>query len=196
PFPPLAGSAPPQTRSPHRIKMHIATQPQEMIALLHQKTLVAALKQMTARMMPPVKIHRVGNQQPMHPLPQIGPMRLRHQMKMVGHQNKAQNRRIKTLRRLAKQLHEASAISLVVKYRLTRIAPATQVIDRTFKFYAQRSSHALHIANRQTNVKCLDLTPSPFTMRILLAHQNPKRSAAAAVALPEYVTRLQLHPCF
>src|SRR5438477_4575049 len=33
-------------------------------------------------------------------------------------------------------------------------------------------------------------------MRILLAHQNPKRSAAAAVALPEYVTRLQLHPCF
>src|SRR5438552_11223312 len=33
-------------------------------------------------------------------------------------------------------------------------------------------------------------------VRILLAHQNPKRSAAAAVALPEYVTRLQLHPCF
>src|SRR5881227_2269165 len=33
-------------------------------------------------------------------------------------------------------------------------------------------------------------------VRILLAHQNPKPSAAAAVALPEYVTRLQLHPCF
>ena len=77
----------------------------------------------------------------MHPLPQIGPMRLRHQMKMVAHQNKAQDRRIKTLRRLAKQLHKASAISLVVKYRLTRIAPATQVIDGIFKFYAQRPSH-------------------------------------------------------
>src|SRR5438094_10296791 len=33
-------------------------------------------------------------------------------------------------------------------------------------------------------------------MRILLAHQNPKRSAAAAVVLPEYITRLQLHSCF
>src|SRR5207248_5099786 len=53
-FPPLGWSAPPQAHSPHWIKMHIPTQPQQMIALLHQKTLVAALKQMTARMMPPV----------------------------------------------------------------------------------------------------------------------------------------------
>ena len=33
-------------------------------------------------------------------------------------------------------------------------------------------------------------------MRILLAHQNPKRSAAAAVALPECVTSLLLQACF
>ncbi len=33
-------------------------------------------------------------------------------------------------------------------------------------------------------------------MRILLAHQNPKRSAAAAVALPEWVTSLLLQACF
>src|SRR5882724_3493567 len=33
-------------------------------------------------------------------------------------------------------------------------------------------------------------------MRILLAHQNPKRYAAAAVTLAECRTRLQLHSCF
>ena len=112
--------------------MHITTQPRQIIALLHQKALVAPLKQMATRAMPPIKINRVGNQQPMHPLPQIGPTRFRHQVKMVAHQNKAQNRRIKTLRRLVKHFHKASAIPLIVTYQLTRIAPRAQVIDRAF----------------------------------------------------------------
>jgi len=139
--------------------MHITTQPRQIIALLHQKALVAPLKQMATRAMPPIKINRVGNQQPMHPLPQIGPTRFRHQVKMVAHQNKAQNRRIKTLRRLVKHFHKASAIPLIVTYQLTRIAPRAQVIDRAFKFYAQRPRHAPHMANDSANVKYLDLTP-------------------------------------
>jgi hypothetical protein len=49
--------------------------------------------------MPPIKINRVANQQPMHPAPQICPMRLRDQMKMVAHENKTQNRRLEPLRR-------------------------------------------------------------------------------------------------
>src|SRR5207253_2863394 len=78
---------------------------------------------------------------------------------MVAHQNTVQNRRIKTLRRLVKQLHKASAIPLIVTYQLTRIAPRAQVIDRAFKFYAQRPSHAPHMANDSENVKYLDFTP-------------------------------------
>src|SRR5262249_37423550 len=140
-FAPFGGSASAQTYPSHRIEMHIPAQAQQMVALLYQKTLVASLKQMTAGMMPPVKVDRVGNQKPMHPLAQIGPMRLRHQMKVVAHQNKTQDHRIKTLCRLPKQLHKASAVSLVVKDRLTRIAPATQVIERIFKFHAQRPGH-------------------------------------------------------
>ena len=65
--------------------MHVATQAQQIIALLRQKTLVTTLKQMTTGTMPPVKINRVGNQQPMHPASQIWPVGLRDQMKMVPH---------------------------------------------------------------------------------------------------------------
>src|SRR5438046_5757082 len=61
----------------------------------------------TARAMTPIKINRVANQQPMHPAPQICPVVLCHQRKMVAHQNKTQNRRLKPLRRLTDQFEEA-----------------------------------------------------------------------------------------
>jgi len=77
--------ASPETHASHRIEMHVAAQAQQIIALLHQETLVTTLKQMTTRPMPPVKINRVGNQQPMHPASQIWPVGLRGQMKMVPH---------------------------------------------------------------------------------------------------------------
>jgi hypothetical protein len=71
--------------------MHVAAQAQQIITLLHQKTLVTTLKQMTTRTMPPVEINRVGNQQPMHPVSQIWPVGLRDQMKMIPHQTIGMN---------------------------------------------------------------------------------------------------------
>ena len=105
--------------------------------------------------MPPIKIHRVGDQQPMHPPPQIWPVRLRDQMKMVAHQNETQNRRLKAFRRFTEQLDKASAISLVVKNRLARVAPGTEMVNRIFEFNAQRPRHLSRIATAPTNVKCL-----------------------------------------
>ena len=70
--------------------------------------------------MTPIKINRVANQQPMHPAPQICPVVLCHQRKMVAHQNKTQNRRLKPLRRLTDQFEEARAIVLIAESRLRR----------------------------------------------------------------------------
>ena len=66
--------------------MHIAAQTRQIIALLHQKTLVAPLEEVAAQAMLAVEEHRVSNQQPMHPAPEIWPVRLCHKMKMVRHE--------------------------------------------------------------------------------------------------------------
>jgi len=70
---------------------------------------------MKSRAMTPIKINRVANQQPMHPSPQICPVVLCHQRKMVAHQNKTQNRRLKPLRRLTDQFEEARPLYLLRK---------------------------------------------------------------------------------
>jgi hypothetical protein len=67
--------------------MYLAAQPQQLIVLLHKKTLVPPLKQLTARAMPPIKINRAANQQRMHRAAQICPVHLCDHMKMVAHQN-------------------------------------------------------------------------------------------------------------
>ena len=82
---PFGGISPSQAQPSHRIEMHVATQAKQIIAFLYQKTLISPLKQMAARPMPPIEVHRVRNQQPMHPAPQIWPTRLGDQVKMVAH---------------------------------------------------------------------------------------------------------------
>ena len=57
-----------------------------------------------------------------HPASQICPVRLCDQMKMVAHQNKTQNRRLKPLRRFAEQFEESIAIRLITENRLARVA--------------------------------------------------------------------------
>jgi hypothetical protein len=57
------------------------------------------LEQVTTGAMPPVEEHRVGDCQPMHPMAQIGSMRLRDEMNMIPHQGKTENRNIKASRR-------------------------------------------------------------------------------------------------
>jgi hypothetical protein len=50
-------------------------------------------------------------------------------MKMVAHQNKTQNRRLKTLRRYAQQLEKARVIALVMKNCLSCVASCAEMID-------------------------------------------------------------------
>jgi hypothetical protein len=80
-----------------------------------------------------------------HPTPQIWPVRLRDQMKMVAHRNETQNRRLKASRRFPEQLDEASAISLAVKYCLAPIAAGAEMVNRILEFDAQRPHHLSRI---------------------------------------------------
>src|SRR5438552_19008087 len=121
--------------------MHITAQTQQMLALLDKKTLVPSLKEVTARAVPAVKENRVGNEQPMHPASEIRPMRLRHQMKMVSHQHKAENLHIKSLRRYFQRLNKARPIPIVPKYCLPRVATPAEVINRLLKFDPKRTRH-------------------------------------------------------
>ena len=72
----------------------------------------------------------------MHPSPQVWPVCLCGQMKLVSHQYKAQDPRFKTLPRFAEQLEEVSAIALISQSRPARVASRAQMIDCVFKFYA------------------------------------------------------------
>src|SRR5437773_9709004 len=81
-------------------------------------------------------------------------------MKMIRHQDEAQNRGFKTLRRLAEQFEKVSVIALITENRLARVASRAKMVDGIFKFYAQRPRHCFRIAEPIANVKCLDLTPS------------------------------------
>src|SRR6266403_3238102 len=148
--------------------MHVAAQAQKVIALLHQKTLVSTLKQVTARAMPPIEIHRVRNQQPMHPTAQICPMRLRNQMKMVAHQNKTQNRGLKTLRRFAQQFHKSGAITLIVKNCLAGIASCAEMINGIFKLYSQGPRHSL--SPSEPHRQCQMFRFDPFSSSLPLTN--------------------------
>src|SRR4051812_32172576 len=152
--------------------MHVTAQAQQVITLLHQKTLVSPLKQVTARSMPSIEIHRQRNEQPMHATAQIWPMRLRNQMKMVAHQNQAQNRRLKSSRRLGEQVHESSAILLVMKNCLAGVASCAEMIDSIFKLHSQRPRNSSCTAGAIANVKCLDLTPSLFLFPSFLSSSS------------------------
>ena len=80
-------------------------------------------------------------------------------MKMVAHQNKTQNRRLKPLRRLAQQLEKVGAIALVMKNCLACVASCAEMIDGIFKPHPQRPRHSSRTAGAIANFKFLDLTP-------------------------------------
>src|SRR5437867_3287629 len=95
-------------------------------------------------------------------------------MKMIHHEDEAQNRRLKTLRRLAEQFEESSAIALVTENRLARVASRAKMVDGIFKFYAQRPRHCFRVAELIANVKCLDLTPPPSLLLLPVASTVPE----------------------
>ena len=122
--------------------MQVTAQAQQIIALLHQKTLVPALEKVTTGAMPPVEEHRVGHRYPMHPTAQIGPMRPRNQMNMIAHQHKAKNGDIEASRRFCQQFYKPTAIPIIPKDPLPGVAPRANVIDCLLKFDSQRPGHA------------------------------------------------------
>jgi hypothetical protein len=81
----------------------------------------------------------IRNKQPMRPTPQFWPMRLRNQMKMVAHQNKAANDRLKASRGVTERGEKASAITFVMKDCLPCVAPCAKMINGLFKSHTQRT---------------------------------------------------------
>jgi len=122
-----------------------------------------------------------SNQTQMHPASQICPVRLCDQMKMVAHQNKTQNRRLKSLRRFAQQLQKANAIALVMKNCLAGIASCAEMIDGIFKLHPQRTRHSSRVGGATANVKCLDLTPFSFLLPFSFSRWLASRDAVAGL---------------
>jgi hypothetical protein len=114
----------------------------------------------------------------MHSAPQIWPVRLRDQMKMVAHQNETQNRRLKAFRRFTEQLDKVRAISLAVKNCLAPITTGTEMVNRILEFDAQRSRPLSRVAIAPTNAKCLDLTPFFLLLAIDLPVAKERRLLA------------------
>jgi hypothetical protein len=68
-------------------------------------------------------------------------------MKMVAHQNKTENRGLKTSRRFTEQLEEASAIALVMENGLPRVATRAKMIDGILNLYPQRPRYSYRPAS-------------------------------------------------
>jgi hypothetical protein len=122
--------------------MDVTAQAQQIITFLHQKTLVAPLKKMAGAFVPPIEKGRVGDVEPVHPTPQIGPMCLRQQVNMIPHQHKAEQGSVETSSRFLQELQEADAITIIPKDPLPGIAPRAKMIDRILKLHSKRPGHA------------------------------------------------------
>ena len=130
--------------------MHVTAQCQQVIALLHEKTLIATLEKVTAAAVPSVEEHRVSHCQPVHPTAQISAMRLCNQVHMIPHQHKAKNGDIKASRRFCQQFYKPAAIAIIPKGPLPGVAARANVIDRVLKLNSQRPGHATFIPERLT----------------------------------------------
>src|SRR5437016_1438384 len=92
-------------------------------------------------MMPPIKVDRVTDHQPVHPAGKIRPVRLSNEMKVISHQDKCQHRDLITCPRALQQFRELSLISLIAEDLLPLIAARTKMIKRILKFDPQWPRH-------------------------------------------------------
>ncbi len=135
--------------------MYVTAQTQQIIALLHQKTLVAPLEEMTAALVPAVEKYCVSHCQPMHPTAQIRPMCLRHEVHMIPHQHKTKNGDVKASRRFCQQFYKPTAIAVIPKNPLPGVAAGANMIDGFLKFHSQRPRHIILVPEPRlmSNVK-------------------------------------------
>src|ERR1043165_3281936 len=100
---------------------------------------------MSAQFVSPVKTHRVCAQKPFHPLNQIRPRRLHHQMKMIAHQTISVQLPSGLCANSPETFKEASPVRIVPEDFLAPIPPAHEVINSSLVLNPKLPRHDWHL---------------------------------------------------
>ncbi len=127
------------------IEMNITAHLQQIIVLIHEKSLVALLKDVAAATVTLVKIHGVARLKGLHHLGEVTLRGLEHQMHVVGQQTVTQKIDIFLLTVSRKLLQIPFSIVVVAKYRLAVIAQADHMVNSSRVFDPNRSRHGANL---------------------------------------------------
>jgi hypothetical protein len=132
-----------QQLRPRRIQMHILADGAEVTRRLrvHQQRPVPSAEQVPNELVPAVEAAGVGAEKPGHPSHEVGLGCLHHQMKMIAHQAEGVDLPLRLGASLDQGLEKPRAVGVVAEDGLTAVTSIHDVVNRTFKFDAQRSWH-------------------------------------------------------
>ena len=114
--------------------------------ILHDKVLVASLPDVARRAVFLVVVTRMSREQPLHPSGNVTITRgTNHEMNMVRHEARRQQRELHVFLRLAHQMQECGIVRGLVKYFGLPIRSIEHVIILTGKYLAGRARHMTKI---------------------------------------------------
>lgn len=126
----------------HRVEYHIARQFQQVRLLLYQHSLVAALQHVPNATVASVEPLGVDTVDLAHALRQGRATRFDQQVIMIGHLTPGPNAPVEAMAYAGKITDKGVTILLVKKNFCPGIAARHHVVERSFEFNTQRTSHA------------------------------------------------------
>src|SRR5437660_8172326 len=115
---------------------------------------------MSSQLMPPIKPHRVGAQQPFHSSDKVRLRRFHDQMEMVVHQTPRVDLPARLLACLFECSQESFSISIILENGFSAVAPTHDVIDGPRIFQTQLSWHRMNLYRRWLFVSIVTTDPN------------------------------------
>jgi len=144
----------------------------QIIVLINQEGMVAALIQMACASVSTIGPSRVGDIEVPHELLEISPGGFHQKMKMVAHQNIGEDLGLVNVRRASQQIKKDRTVGIGEKDILPVVSAAGYMIIGILKLDPKGTCHNIKCTATSRIVKIKDLTP--FTTIIGILKLDPK----------------------
>jgi hypothetical protein len=126
---------------PDGVEHNVARKLEQVGFSLHQDSLEASLKEMSAAVVPAIEVLRVAAIEPVHATREVGLGCLHDEVIVVGHQDKGEQLPSEAHNGLAQHLNEPFTIVIVAEDVPALVSARSEVPKREFEFESERSCH-------------------------------------------------------
>jgi hypothetical protein len=143
----------------NRVQMDVAGDFLQIIVLINQEGMIAALIKMTRATMPPIEPGRVGDIEVPHELLEISPRGFHQEMKVVTHQGIGEDLGLVNVRGASQQIEKGEAVGIGGKDMLSVVTATGYMIIGILELDPKWPCHASKCMVLRDIVKDKDLTP-------------------------------------